>query len=59
MSDYKIKAMTAPQGARLFITTDFKTLTEILKAIRSGPDYTKGATLASVLQSITEANGNV
>ena len=53
MTNYKIKAMTAPQGARLFITTDFKTLTEILKAIRSGPDYTKGATLASVLQSIT------
>lgn len=58
MNDYKIKAMTAPQGARLFITTDFKTLTEILKAIRSGPDYTKGATLKNVLLSITEGKKN-
>lgn len=53
MTDHKIKAMTAPQGARLFVITDFKTLSTILKSIQATAP--KGATLESVLQSITEA----
>lgn len=55
MNNYKIKAMTAPQGARLFVITDFKTLSAIFQNIKAGADYVKGATLKSVLQSITEA----
>lgn len=50
MSDYKIKAMTAPQGARLFVITDFKTLSKIFQTIKA--TVSKGATLKSVLQSI-------
>lgn len=55
MNNYKIKAMTAPQGARLFVITDFKRLSAIFQNIKAGADYVKGATLKSVLQSITEA----
>lgn len=59
MNNYKIKAMTAPQGARLCVISDFKTLSAIFQSIKAGADYVKGATLKSVLKSMTETGGNV
>ena len=50
MNQYKIKATTAPQGARLLICADVQTLCAYLQRIKATAP--KGATLASVLQSI-------
>lgn len=54
MNNYHIKAMTTPQAARLFVTTDFKTLSKIFQSIKATAP--KGATFISVLKSITEAD---
>lgn len=51
---YKLQAMTTPQAARLFICTDFKTLSKIFQSIKATAP--KGATFISVLKSITEAD---
>ena len=52
MIDKKI-IFISPYGARLFICGNINTMRQTFQSIKAGADYVKGATLASVIKSIT------